>query len=81
MLKASEERLAAQSHALTTLTAQHAVPQGSFEERLRTHPRAVGRHAESGAPVAVAPGRGRRQHPLRGSLLPGAGRVHAAAAS
>ena len=35
-LKASEERLAAQSHALTTLTAQHAVPQGTFEQRLRT---------------------------------------------
>jgi PAS domain S-box-containing protein len=35
-LKASEERLAAQSRALTTLTAQHAVPQGNFRERLRT---------------------------------------------
>jgi PAS domain S-box-containing protein len=35
-LRASEERLAAQSQALTTLTAQHAVQQGSFKERLRT---------------------------------------------
>jgi PAS domain S-box-containing protein len=36
VLKASEERLAAQSHALTTLTAQHTIPQGTFEQRLRT---------------------------------------------
>jgi PAS domain S-box-containing protein len=34
-LKASEERLAAQSHALTTLTSQHIVRQGSFHDRLR----------------------------------------------
>jgi len=33
-LRASEERLAAQSHALTTLTTQHVVQRGSFEERL-----------------------------------------------
>jgi PAS domain S-box-containing protein len=35
-LKASEERLVLQSQALTALTAQHAVRQGSFAERLRT---------------------------------------------
>ena len=35
-LRASEERLAAQSRALTTLTAQHAVQHGTFAERLRT---------------------------------------------
>ena len=33
-LRASEERLAAQSHALTTLTTQHVVQRGSFEDRL-----------------------------------------------
>jgi PAS domain S-box-containing protein len=35
-LKASEERLALQSQALTTLTAQHAVQHKSFQDRLRT---------------------------------------------
>ena len=35
VLKASEERLVAQSNALTALTAQHAEHQGSFDDRLR----------------------------------------------
>jgi PAS domain S-box-containing protein len=34
-LKASEQRLAAQSRALTELTARHADPQATFDDRLR----------------------------------------------
>ena len=67
-LEASEQRLAAQSRALTSLTASHADPTDTFEHRLRAHSRDGGDDAAGRARQHVAIRRRSRRHRVRGPV-------------